>query len=106
MSGISTATAKQLIEEVRAFVGGQRAQSMVCPVLLDHVSKELEGVSAMKKNARKNARGVPLIEEGRGLRQTQQGGTMTSRELWSRPPRAARGGTEERRAEVTGSDFF
>ena len=44
---------KQPIEEVRAFVGGARPTSMVCPALLDHVSKELEKISAIKKNHRK-----------------------------------------------------
>ena len=44
---------RQHIEEVRAFLGGSRSASMVCPALLDIVSKDLERVSNIKKNARK-----------------------------------------------------
>ena len=47
------ANAKMPLDEVQAFLGGGRAASMVCPELLDHVSKELERVAGIKKNARK-----------------------------------------------------
>jgi hypothetical protein len=40
-------------EEARAFTGGGRPSSMVAPELLEHVSKELERVGGIKKNARK-----------------------------------------------------
>ena len=40
-------------EEARAFTGGGRPSSMVAPELLEHVSKELERIGGIKKNARK-----------------------------------------------------
>ena len=40
-------------EEMTAFAGGARPAAMICPELLDHVSKELERISGIKKNARK-----------------------------------------------------
>jgi len=44
-------------EEVAAFMGGSglssRPASMICPAVLDYISKELERVSNIKKNARK-----------------------------------------------------
>jgi len=55
-------------EEARAFVGGGRPVSMVAPELLDYVSKELERVSGIKKNARK------LREEQAALRSHGGGG--------------------------------
>ncbi|CAK0816959.1 unnamed protein product, partial [Prorocentrum cordatum] len=39
--------------EAFAFMGGSRSPSMVCPELLDSVSKELERIHSIKKNARK-----------------------------------------------------
>ncbi|CAK0867888.1 unnamed protein product [Prorocentrum cordatum] len=41
------------LEEAFAFMGGSRSPSMVCPELLDSVSKELERIHSIKKNARK-----------------------------------------------------
>ena len=59
-------------EEVSAFMGGtgaaSRPSSMVCPALLDVVSKELERVSQMKKNARK------LREEAKAAAGAKAGG--------------------------------
>ena len=49
----AAAGAKMPPEEVQAFMGGGRTPSMVAPALLDYVSKELERVSGIKKNARK-----------------------------------------------------
>jgi hypothetical protein len=40
-------------DERQAFLGGGRPASMVSPALLDHVSKELDRVGNIKKNARK-----------------------------------------------------
>eukprot|EP00974_Lingulodinium_polyedra_P002954 277144-Lingulodinium_polyedra.AAC.1 len=40
-------------EEQQAFLGGARSACMVCPELLDTVSKEVERVSSIRKNARK-----------------------------------------------------
>ena len=47
------ATGRQSMDEVKAFVGGARPGSSVMPELLVQVSKELERVSSIKKNARK-----------------------------------------------------
>ena len=44
---------RQPIEEVRSFMGGSRSSSMVCPALLDTLSKDLERIGGIKKNARK-----------------------------------------------------
>ncbi|CAK0888695.1 unnamed protein product, partial [Prorocentrum cordatum] len=41
------------LEESQAFMGGARAPSMARPELLETVSKELERISSIKKNARK-----------------------------------------------------
>ena len=43
-------------EEADAFMGGHlgaRPVSMVCPSLMDDISKQLERISGIKKNARK-----------------------------------------------------
>ena len=44
-------------EEVNAFTGGvgaaARPSSTICPTMMDHISKELERVGNIKKNARK-----------------------------------------------------
>ncbi|CAK0809423.1 unnamed protein product, partial [Prorocentrum cordatum] len=47
------ANAKMPLDEVQAFLGGGRAASMECPELLEQVSKELERIAGIKKNARK-----------------------------------------------------
>jgi hypothetical protein len=54
-------------EEARAFTGGGRPSSMVAPELLEHVSKELERVGGIKRNARK------LREEQAAQRSTKPG---------------------------------
>ena len=55
------------LDEIRAFTGGGRPASMIAPELLDHVSKELERVSGIKKNARKlREEQAALKGEGRG----------------------------------------
>jgi hypothetical protein len=41
------------VEEARAVTGGGRPSPMVAPVILEHVSKELERVGGIEKNARK-----------------------------------------------------
>ena len=58
---------RQPLEEARALAGGGRPTSMVCPELLEHVSKELERISNLKKNARK------LWEEQAALRKGDKG---------------------------------
>ena len=49
----AAANSRLPVDETQAFVGGGRPASMVCPALLDHVSKELERVSGIKKKTRK-----------------------------------------------------
>ena len=62
-------------EEITAFLGGtgasSRPSSMVCPALLDVVSKELERISQMKKNARK------LREEAKAASGAKAGGAKS-----------------------------
>jgi len=54
------------VDEVHAFVGGGRPSSMVCPSLLDYVSRELERISGIKKNARKLREEAAAGKKGQG----------------------------------------
>ncbi|CAK0839605.1 unnamed protein product, partial [Prorocentrum cordatum] len=54
------------LEEAFAFMGGSRSPSMVCPELLDSVSKELERIHSIKKNARKLREEQKANKGGRG----------------------------------------
>ena len=61
-----SANARLPMDEMRAFVGGGRPTSMVAPNLVDHVSKELERVSGIKKNARKLREEAAAAKRGAG----------------------------------------
>ncbi|CAK0806316.1 unnamed protein product, partial [Prorocentrum cordatum] len=54
------------LEEAFAFMGGSRSPSMARPELLDSVSKELERIHSIKKNARKLREEQKANKGGRG----------------------------------------